>query len=44
VAGPYESVDAFIREYERFRGRPIVRFYETDSYRPRLRQTRTAAP
>ena len=44
VAGPYESVDAFIREYERFRGRNIVRFYETDSYRRRLRQTRTVAP
>jgi hypothetical protein len=44
VAGPYESVDAFIREYERFRGRNIVRFYETDSYRRQLRRTRTVAP
>jgi hypothetical protein len=44
VAGPYNSVDAFIREYERFRGRNIVRFYETDSYRRQLRQTRTVAP
>ena len=43
VAGPYESVDAFIQEYERFRGRAVVRFYETDSYQRRLRQTRTAA-
>jgi hypothetical protein len=44
VAGPYESVDAFIQEYERFRARSVVRFYETDSYQRRLRQTRTAAP
>jgi hypothetical protein len=44
VAGPYESVDAFIQEYERFRGRAVVRFYETDSYQRRLRQTRPVAP
>jgi hypothetical protein len=44
VAGPYESVDAFIQEYERFRARSVVRFYETDSYQRRLRQTRSVAP
>jgi hypothetical protein len=44
VAGPYDSVDAFIQEYERFRGRPVVRFYEADSYQRRLRQTRSVAP
>lgn len=44
VAGPYESVDAFIREYERFRARAVVRFYETDSYQRRLRQIRLNAP
>jgi hypothetical protein len=44
VAGPYESVDAFIREYERYRGRKIVSFFEADSYQRRLRQTRAVTP
>jgi hypothetical protein len=44
VAGPYETIDAFILDYERYRGRKIVRFYETDSYQRRLRQSRSVAP
>ena len=40
VAGPYDSVDAFIEEYARFRARPIVKWRETDSF---LRATRAVA-
>jgi hypothetical protein len=44
VAGPYPAVDAFILEYERYRGRKIVSFFEADSYQRRLRRTRTVTP
>ena len=40
VAGPYESVDAFVADYARYRARPIVSWRETDTF---LRTTRAAA-
>jgi hypothetical protein len=40
VAGPYDSVDAFIEDYARYRARPIVKWRETDSF---LRTARAAA-
>jgi hypothetical protein len=40
VAGPYDSVDAFIEDYARYRSRPIVKWRETDSF---LRATRAVA-
>ena len=40
VAGPYESVDAFVADYARYRSQPIVAFRETGTY---LRTMRAAA-
>ena len=40
VAGPYESVDAFVADYARYRARPIVSWRETDTF---LRTMRAAA-
>lgn len=37
VAGPYDSVDAFVADYARYRARPIVTWRETDTF---LRRTR----
>ena len=37
VAGPYDDVAAFIPEYERYRGRPIVSFREVTSYQKQRR-------
>jgi hypothetical protein len=40
IAGPYDSVDAFIEDYARYRERPIVKWRETVSF---LRATRAVA-
>ena len=40
VAGPYDTIDAFIADYARYRGQTIVAWRETDSY---LRRTRSVA-
>jgi hypothetical protein len=40
LAGPYDSVDAFVADYSRYRARPIVAWRETDSF---LRRTRAVA-
>jgi len=40
VAGPYADTQAFIADYARYRGRPIVSFREVESYE---RQRRTMA-
>jgi len=37
VAGPFASVDAYIEEYSRYRGRPIVAHRSLDSYERRLK-------
>ena len=37
VAGPYTSVEAYIAEYSRYRGRPIVAHRSLDSYERRLK-------
>ena len=41
IAGPYASMQDFVAEYARYRGRRIVAFRELASYE---RQSRTAAP
>lgn len=43
IAGPYRTVDEFIAEYQRYRGREIVAYREADSYRrtPKSRATRS---
>ena len=41
MAGPYNDMQAFIAEYEQYRGRKIVAFRELDSYE---KQQRTQAP
>lgn len=38
VAGPYDSVEAFIADYEPYRGRRIVRHRELESYERKVRQ------
>lgn len=40
VAGPYDTIDAFIADYARYRAQPIVAFRETDTY---LRASRALA-
>ena len=40
IAGPYDSVDAFIDDYARYRARPIVMWRESDTF---LRTARAAA-
>lgn len=40
LAGPYASVQAYVDDYQRWRGRDIVRWREAESYQ---RRTRTAA-
>lgn len=40
IAGPYNDTQAFINEYERYRGRKIIAFRELESYQ---RQRRTQA-
>jgi hypothetical protein len=40
IAGPYQNMQAFITEYEQYRGRKIVAFRELDSYE---KQRRTQA-
>jgi hypothetical protein len=37
VAGPFASVEAYIEEYSRYRGRPIVAHRALDSYERRLK-------
>ena len=41
IAGPYDSVAAFIGDYARYRGRRIVSYRELESYR---RQQHMEAP
>jgi hypothetical protein len=38
IAGPYETVDEFVRDYAQYRGRPIVSHRLADSYQRQLRQ------
>ena len=40
IAGPYRTVDEFIAEYARFRGREVISYREVDSY---LRKYKTQA-
>ena len=40
IAGPYDDAQAFIRDYEQYRGRKIVAFREVESYQ---KQRRTQA-
>jgi hypothetical protein len=40
VAGPYESLDAFIVDYSTYRGRPVVAWRERDSLTRQLRNVR----
>jgi hypothetical protein len=42
LSGPYESTQAFISEYERYRGRRIVSFREAETYERRLRSSAAA--
>lgn len=37
VAGPYDSVEAYVEAYSRYRGRPIVAHRSLDSYERRLK-------
>jgi hypothetical protein len=37
IIGPYNETEAFIREYERYRGRKVVAFREMESYQKRRR-------
>jgi hypothetical protein len=37
IAGPYASVEAFLDEYARYRGRPILAHRELQSYERRVR-------
>lgn len=37
IAGPYDDTQAFIDEYEQYRGRKIVRFQELESYEKQRR-------
>jgi hypothetical protein len=41
IAGPYNDTQAFINEYEQYRGRKIIAFRELASYQ---KQRRTQAP
>jgi hypothetical protein len=38
IAGPYASVEEFMGEYAKYRGRQIVAFRETDSYQRKQRR------
>lgn len=45
VAGPYASASAFVEDYAAYRGRPVVRFAELDSFQRKVRTlTRAATP
>ncbi len=37
IAGPYDDIQTFIKEYEQYRGRAIVSYRELDSYLKRQR-------
>jgi hypothetical protein len=39
VAGPYATIDAFIADYARYRGRPIVAFGERESVARRVKRS-----
>ena len=43
IAGPYNDSEAFIKEYEQYRGRKIVAYRELDSYQ-KQRQTKAPKP
>lgn len=38
IAGPYVTVDRFIEEYARYRGREVVAFRQLDTYERRMRK------
>jgi len=38
IAGPYVSVDQFIREYAQYRGREVVSFRQLESYERKMRK------
>ncbi|MFT3820776.1 MAG: hypothetical protein QM750_24685 [Rubrivivax sp.] len=40
IAGPYRTLDDFIGDYARYRGRDIVSYRELESYQRKLRQPR----
>jgi len=40
IAGPYRTLDDFIGDYARYRGREIVSYRELESYQRKLRQQR----
>ena len=44
IAGPYDDTQAFINEYERYRGRKIVAFRELESYQQRQRMQALKQP
>jgi len=44
LAGPYPSVQAYIDDYQRWRGREIVRWREAESYQRRQRATASRTP
>jgi hypothetical protein len=49
IAGPYASIQEFVAEYEKYRGRPIVTFRELESYQRmqrtlKLKQGRVESP
>ena len=41
IAGPYATTAEFIRDYERYRGRPIVAYRELESYERKARTMAT---
>jgi len=40
IAGPYDNTEAFIKEYEQYRGRKIVAYRELDSFQKRRKSER----
>jgi hypothetical protein len=44
LAGPYRTVDDFIADYARYRGREIVAFRQADSYQRRQRSMAVRTP
>lgn len=44
IAGPYDSVQAYVEDYARYRGRSIVAFSERGSYERRTRTTAAKKP
>jgi len=44
IAGPYASIESFVRDYARYRGRTIVAFRELASYRKQTRKKGARPP